>query len=84
MASEKIIKQQISHTVKGKYEDWLIGVTDDPIARKAQLGNPLDWLLWEADSEDVATKVKKHFVRLCMKSSRSPAKSGKFVYILHL
>lgn len=82
MPSETTIKRQIETTVSGKYSDWHIGVTDDPLVRKAQLGNPLSWLQWPAESTKSALNILKYFKSKGMKPTDVGAEeSGKYVYI---
>ena len=81
MASDAIIIQQIDRTVQGKYQDWIIGITNDAAARKAELGNPLNWVQWEADSEREALKVQRHFVRKGIHRDTGGVSQGNIVYI---
>ncbi len=82
MASVAIIIQQIETTVRRKYADWLIGVTVDSAERKAELGNPLNWVQWQADSPEDALNVLRHFSVLGMQPSGSTTAAGDVVYIL--
>lgn len=81
MADEATIQKQIESAVEGKYAGWRIGITDNPTKRKADLGNPLHWLQWEADSVEVARRVADHFVNKGMASATGPD-PGRYVYIL--
>lgn len=80
MTSVSIIIQQIERTVDGVYGDWTIGATDDPQQRKAQSGNPLNWLHWQTLSDKDAEKVVTHFAERGMFRSLQSQK-GTFVYI---
>jgi len=81
MTSKSDIRKQIESTVGGRYRDWQIGVTEDPLVRKAQLGNPLTWLQWQADSEESAGEIRDEFVNKgMMLSGRSGPPSGDYVY----
>lgn len=82
MASEMTIKKQIEKTVKGRYSDWQIGITDYPVQRKAQLGYPLSWLQWKADSEQATRNVECYFLQKGMDSAGAAPKRARFVYIL--
>ena len=82
MASDAIIKAQIERIVSGRYSEWGIGVTDDPTNRKAQLGNPLSWIQWNADSGDAARNIKRYFLQKGFKSVGRAPKSANYVYIL--
>lgn len=82
MASDAIIIQQIESTAEGRYQEWLIGVTKDAATRKAELGNPLNWLQWQADSDAQATMVQRHFTDLGMHKDRVDKSGGATVYIL--
>jgi hypothetical protein len=81
MASEATIKRQIAHTVGDDYSSWTIGVTQQPVVRKAQVGNPLSWLHWKANSERVALNVERHFLQKGMKPDTRVISSGQYVYI---
>ncbi|MCZ6821298.1 MAG: hypothetical protein O7G31_17660 [Calditrichaeota bacterium] len=82
MASRTVIIDQIEKTVQGKYQEWQIGVTDDSASRKAQLGNPISWLQWLAESEDDAAQIVNHFADKGMHQVGSVEERGDFVYIL--
>ncbi|MFQ5652415.1 MAG: hypothetical protein ACE5IY_20990 [bacterium] len=84
MASEATIIQQVEMTVQGQYSKWKIGITDGPARRRAQLGNPLSWLHWQADSEEIARAVKHHFLSCGMHKAGRAKSVGHFVYILLL
>jgi hypothetical protein len=81
MASEKTIIRQIENTVGAKYSDWKIGITDDPAKRRAAVGNPLNWLQWQADSNLEAQNVVRYFVQKGMKRSGAANKTATYVYI---
>lgn len=78
MTSKADIRKQIENTVGGRYQDWQIGTTEDPVVRKAQLGNPLTWLQWQADSETAAADIRTEFVQKGMILSGA---AGRYVYI---
>lgn len=82
MASRTVIIDQIEKTVQGKYQEWQIGVTDDSASRKAQLGNPISWLQWLAESEDDAAQIVNHFADKGMHQVGYVEERGDFVYIL--
>lgn len=82
MASEAVIIKQIENVVQGKYFDWMIGLTDNPLHRKAELGNPLSFLQWKANSEQDAKNVELHFLLKGMQSAGIAPKSAVHVYIL--
>lgn len=81
MASESVIKEQIERMVKGRYSTWVIGLTKDPGERKAQVGQPLNWLHWRAESERAAGIVLQHFVQRGMESNENSAKLAKYIYV---
>jgi hypothetical protein len=84
MASSLIIIEQIERTVNGAYSDWQIGITDDSAITKAQMGNPLSWLQWQANSTEEAVAVVNHFEEKGMKNLGCTTKSADYVYILLL
>lgn len=80
-ASEGTIERQIVQTVSEDYSTWTIGVTDKPALRKAQVGNPLNWLQWKADSEQAALNIERYFLQKGMKPDKGAPSSGQYVYI---
>lgn len=82
MTTEATIKSQIENTVGGHYSDWKIGLTDNPKERKAQLGNPLNWLHWKTDSERTSQNIESFFLKKGMLSAGGSKKSATYVYIL--
>lgn len=81
MASESTIRTQIEQIVGGDYFSWTIGVTDDPVSRKAHHGNPLNWFHWQADSREIATDIKNYFVGKGLKNGNKETNSGVFIYL---
>lgn len=82
MSLDLIIQEQIEITVCGVYLNWQIGLTTDPGTRRAHLGNPLDWLQWQVDSDDMAWNIVQYFVKRGMRfagGNRSATK--KYVYL---
>lgn len=82
MASENYIVRQIEEIVEGEPSRWLIGVSDEPIKRKAELGNSLTWLHWKADSAREARGVEQYFLGKGMQISGKTSKPALYVYIL--
>jgi hypothetical protein len=82
VASQAVIIKQIEKVVAGKYFDWMIGLTDNPLNRKAELGNPLSFLQWKADSEQDAKNVELHFLLKGMQSVGIAPNLAIHVYIL--
>lgn len=83
MASENYIIRQIEDIAAGKYTKWQIGLTDEPLKRKAQLGNSLTWLHWKADSEQEARNAERFFLDRGMKSAGETTGPAVYVYILN-
>ena len=82
MASEHYIIRQVNEIATGNYTKWQIGVTGEPLNRKAQLGNPLTWLHWKADSEQEARNVERFFLDKGLRGTGATTGSGVYVYIL--
>ncbi len=80
MASESAIKAAIEKIVT-TYSLWTIGVTDDPVRRKSEHGNPQYWHQWDADTETAARNVEKHFLDKDMKGSGGGLGRADYVYI---
>lgn len=66
MASAATIKSEIKARVNSAetkdYSIWTIGITSDPETRKSTHGNPKYWMMWEANSEEVAREVENYFI----------------------
>ena len=80
MASESAIKAAIEKIVTA-YSIWTIGVTDDPVRRKSEHGNPQHWHQWDADTETAARNVEKYFLDKGMKGAPGGAGRADYVYI---
>jgi len=63
------------------YEIWTIGITDDPDRRKKEHGDPKNWHQWEADTEEIARNVEKHFIVKGMQGASGGGDTPNFVYI---
>lgn len=81
MASATLIKESI-RTIVTTYSLWTIGLADDPDRREVELGNPIGWRLFEADTEEAAKNVESHFVGKGMKGAAGrSASEAKYVFI---
>lgn len=80
MASESEIISEIEMIV-GTYSSWTIGITDDPKRKKQELGNPILWHDWDADSESSAKNIEEHFIEKGMKGSTGDGTSPHYVYV---
>ncbi len=67
--------------IVSNYAAWTIGVTDDPIRRKIQHNSPACWRDWEADTEEIARTVEKHFLDKGMKGGGGGGDHHNYVYI---
>ena len=83
MASENYIIRQVKDNTIGKYTKWQIGLTGEPLNCKAQLGNPLTWLHWKADSEQEARNAERFFLDRGMKSADQTTGPAVYVYLLN-
>ncbi len=81
MTAKATIQQQIEGIAQKQYAKWMIGVTRDPVARKARLGNPLSWLHWQADSHQDAMDILEHFVNAGMKEAGTAETNALFVFV---
>lgn len=81
VASESAIKAAIEEIVTN-YLVWTIGVTDDPVRRKIEHGNPNQWHQWDADTETAARNVEKYFLAMGMKGGGGGPGRANYVYIL--
>ena len=81
MSNEERIKSEIDKRAKGIYRLWTIGVTDRPAERKEEHGKPEDWHQWNADTEEAARTVEKHFIDKGMKGGTGGTGKADYVYI---
>lgn len=82
MASKATIITQIERTTEGQYADWQIGITDDPMNRRAQLGHPLSWVHWQTNSRKQAEAIRQYFLSKGMSYAGKIKETGNYVYIL--
>ena len=80
MASESAIKAAIEIIIVS-YSNWTIGVTDNPVRRKSEHGDPTHWHQWDADTETAARNVEKYFLDKGMKGGGGGLGRADFVYI---
>lgn len=81
MASEAMIKAGIEKLV-ATYSLWAIGLTDDPDQRESEMGNPMGWRQFDADSEAAARNVEAHFLGKGMEGDAvGRVARAKYVYI---
>ena len=67
MTSGEDIKAAIEETVKGVYDVWLIGLTNDPREARRRHGNPLTWFQWpisESPGLDIVSFFHKEGMNL--------------------
>lgn len=65
MDKASIVNAIISHVESAKTKDyslWTIGITQNPIDRREDHGNPAYWQSWEAVSLDDAQEIESHFI----------------------
>jgi len=75
------IKAAIEGCMSGNYSAWTIGVTDEPIQRKQERGNPTYWHYWDATTEEAAKRIESYFVEKGCKSTSGGEARGNYVYI---
>ena len=67
------------------YNSYTIGVTDDPVIRRAAHTNnnedTSDWKDWETDSEKIGREVEKYFLDKGMQGGDGGGGKAKYVYI---
>ena len=79
------IEDMVRHS-KSSYEKWQIGVTDDPARRRTEhknAGHNTEWWHdWNADSEEAARSVERHFLNKGMKGGSGGPGRADYVYVL--
>ena len=81
MTSANDIKVAIEETVKGKYNLWMIGLTNNPGEARRRNGNPLTWFEWEI-SEGLGLDIINFFYKKGMNVAAEIAtKEATILYI---
>lgn len=83
------IISEIERLTRGQYEEWTIGVTDNPDRRRAEHEEEDDddgkrtsrWRDWYADTEDDARDVEEYFIDKGMQGGTGGQGQADFVYI---
>ena len=75
------IIDEIKDRASEPYSQWYIGVTDDPIGRRTEHGNPTTWFRWRSDSESESREIEKIFLDLGMNGGSGGLGNAEFVYI---
>ena len=81
MTARQDIIDNIEKIISGKNREWTIGITNDPDRRKEERGNPQNWFQWQADSEQDARSIEKHFLDKHMFGAPGGGESPDWVYI---
>ncbi len=71
----------IEGIIKGNYPIWTIGVTDKPEEKKKERGNPREWYVWEANSEEIAYDMQEFFIQKGCKRVVGKHGNGKNIFI---
>lgn len=81
MASATIVKESIKLVVT-TYSLWTIGLTTDSGRREVEIGSPIGWRLFEADTGQVAESVEAYFVGQGMNAATGRRAFGaQYVFI---
>ena len=68
------------------YEKWTVGVTDNPARRRKEYeGGGSDtswWHDWNADTEQAARDVERHFLNKGMRGGSGGAGRADYVYVV--
>ena len=81
IVTEDELKKEIESYIAGNYSLWLIGVTDRPMERKGEYGNPRQWHQWDASTGDLARRVESYFLERGCMGGLGGNSSAKYVYI---
>ena len=63
------------------FEGWTIGVTENPTQIREEFGTQPGWYQWEADSENTAREVEKHFLDKGCKGLIGNVDRPQWVYV---
>ena len=81
MNAQSIISEIEGWVAGSSYEQWTVGVTDEPGRRREDHGGPTktpQWREWDAYTENDARYVERHFLRLGMRGGPGRA---DYVYV---
>jgi len=71
----------IEGIIKGNYSTWTIGITDNPEAKRKERGDPREWYVWEANSEEIAMDMLEMFIQKGCKRVIGKQTIGKFIFL---
>lgn len=67
------------------YSSWTIGITDNPVTRKAQHENEgrnvKRWQNWKTDSEEDGRQIEKYFLNKGMQGDTGGGGKAGYIYI---
>lgn len=84
MDAQSIINEIEKRVGDDSYDEWTIGVTDDPDRRKKyhkRNGGVYRWREWDAGSEKEARRVERHFIDEGMHGGTGGRGEADYVYI---
>lgn len=85
MTKKEIINSIESKVGSSSYSSWTIGLTDDPVERKAAHKkdgkNVSSWEHWETDFEQVGRDVEQYFIKKGMKGGTGGDTGAQYVYV---
>lgn len=71
----------IEGIAKGNYQIWTIGITDKPEERRKERGNPREWHVFEASSEEIAKDIVELFIQKGCKRVVGKQYNGHYIFI---
>ena len=84
MNAQSIITE-IEGLAYGQYAQWTIGVTDNPDQRRrtheSENKDTRRWSVWDANTEDEARDVERHFIGLGMQGGTGGRGRADYVYV---
>ena len=85
MDAQSIINEIESIVGNSLYTMWTIGVTDSPRRRREEHEDDhkstFGWSVWDADTEEVARYVERHFIGEGMHGGAGGRGEADYVYI---
>lgn len=81
LLNEYELIRAIDGLVGRTYSAWTVGITENPEQRKIEHGNPTNWNVWHADSEQIARNVERYFLDKGCKGGTGGGDHPTYVYV---
>ena len=77
---DHIVKESKERT-GANYDQWTIGITDDPDPHRREFGFRGSWRHWETESPEISRRIKRTFLAKGMKDAGERGTDPRTVFI---